>query len=178
MEEIEVPLEQAQEHIHHSALHGEGKFQSMISKAAILSAFLAVSAAISALFAGHYANEAMIEQIKASDQWAYYQAKGIKSSIIQAQNEMNPSDKLAEKIESYKKEQDQIKEKATELEEGSQKHLHLHEALAACVTLFQVAIGLTAIAVLTRRKHFLILSTGFGLLGLFWMIKTFLGNLV
>lgn len=174
MDEIEVPLEQTQEHINHTAMHADAKHQSMMTRAAVLSAFLAVAAAISALFSGHYANEAMVEQIKASDQWAYYQAKGIKSSIVQMQNETTPSEKLAKKIETYKTEQESIKDKAEELEQESHHHLKLHESLAASVTLFQVAIGLTAIALLTRRKYFLFVSTGVGLLGLVWMIKTFL----
>ena len=174
MDEIEVPLEQSQEHIHHEAMHADPKHQSMMSKAAILSAFLAVAAAVCALFSGHYANEAMISQIKASDQWAFFQAKGIKSSILQMQNEINPSAKLVEKTETYKKEQDQIKENAAILEESSHHLLHKHESLAAAVTLFQVAIALTAIAVLTRKKNFLIISSSFGLLGLIWMAKTFL----
>ena len=176
MEEIEVPIEQSQEHIHHSALHADSKNQGMMTKAAVLSAFLAVAAAVSALFSGHYANEAMIEQIRASDQWSYYQAKGIKSGIVQMQNELNPNEKLGQKIEGYKQEQEQIKEKAASFEESSQHHLHLHESLAASVTLFQVAIALTAIAVLTRRKYFLLVSSTFGLLGLLWMIKTFLSH--
>ena len=62
MEEIEVPLEQVQEDIHHHATHGghgsEDKV-SFISKGALLSAIFAVLAAISALFAGHYSNEAI-----------------------------------------------------------------------------------------------------------------------
>ncbi len=174
MEEIEVPLEQAQEHINHSALHADSKNQNMMTKAAVLSAFLAVAAAVSALFSGHYANEAMIEQIKASDQWAYYQAKGIKSSLVQFQNETSPTEKLAQKIETYKQEQEKIKEVAAELEDSSHRHLKLHESLAASVTLFQVAIALTAIALLTRKKYFLFVSLSFGLVGLLWMAKSFL----
>ncbi len=174
MDEIEVPIESSQEHIHHEALHADPSHQSMMSKAAILSAFLAVAAAISALFAGHYANEAMIEQIKASDQWSYYQAKGIKSTLTQLQFDLHPSEKLSSKVETYKADQESIKEAADTLEESSHHHLHLHESLAASVTLFQVAIALTAIAVLTRKKHFLIISSSFGLLGLIWMAKTFL----
>lgn len=176
MEEIEVPIEQTQEQINHSAMHASASNQSMMTGAAILSAFLAVAAAISALFSGHYANEAMIEQIKASDQWAYYQAKGIKASIVQMQNDVSPSEKKIQKIETYKQEQEQTKEKANHLEESSHQHLHVHESLAAAVTLFQVAIALTAIAVLTRRKYFLFVSSSFGLLGLVWMAKSFLTN--
>ncbi|MDQ2732905.1 MAG: DUF4337 domain-containing protein, partial [Armatimonadota bacterium] len=55
---------------------------------ALSTAILAVVAAVSALHAGSLVNEAMIakqnagmNQAKASDQWAYYQSKGIKSLI-------------------------------------------------------------------------------------------------
>jgi hypothetical protein len=42
-------------------------------------AILAVSAAIAGLLSGQHVNEAMMNQMKASDQWNYYQAKSIKS---------------------------------------------------------------------------------------------------
>ena len=53
---------------------------------ALTAALLSVLAAITALFASHYANEAMIEQIQASDQWSFYQAKGIKSVVLEKAN--------------------------------------------------------------------------------------------
>src|SRR6478672_9322706 len=81
--EIEVPIEKIQEDINHAAHHADSASAKMMNRAALLSAFLAVFAAISALFAGHYANEAMIEQIQSSDQWSYYQAKGIKLSLAE-----------------------------------------------------------------------------------------------
>ena len=43
-------------------------------------------AAIAALLAGHAANEALLEQIKASDQWSYYQSKSIKERSCSAPN--------------------------------------------------------------------------------------------
>lgn len=171
MTEIEVPLEKVQEDIHHAVTHGQA--QSFMNRAAILSAFLAVLAAISALFAGHYANEAMIEQIQSSDHWAFYQAKGIKMAITELRNESSPSEKLAEKIESYKKDQEDIKEKAEEKEKRSHFHIMKHESLAASVTLFQVAIALTAISVLTKKRRFLFSSLILGLMGSAWMLKSF-----
>jgi len=74
MEEIEVPTEQLQEQLNERTRESQEKWILMV---ALTAAILAVFAAINALLAGHYANEAMIEQLKASDQWAYYQAKGI-----------------------------------------------------------------------------------------------------
>ena len=49
---------------------------------AISTALMAVFAAMASLLAGHHADEAVIEQIRASDQWAFYQAKGIKDEIL------------------------------------------------------------------------------------------------
>jgi len=99
--------------------------------------------------AGHHSNEALIQQVKASDQWAYYQAKGIKAEI-KSINKNDPQDK--ESYERYKREQETIKEKAESFEKESEAHLAHHVLLARSVTLFQIAIAISAIAILTKRK--------------------------
>jgi len=79
MEEPEVPLEHLHEHVNESAKHtGE----AWISWVALSTAILAVLAAIASLLSGEYANEAMMNQIEASSQWSYYQAKSIKSAVV------------------------------------------------------------------------------------------------
>ena len=180
MEEIEVPLEQIQENIH-EAVHGHGHegggegggARTFMARAAILSAVLAVLAAISALFAGGYANEAMVEQIQSSDKWAYYQAKGIKKAIAELKQATVEHEDSA-KVEKYKEDQEEIKKQAEEKEKESELHLRKHESLAACVTFFQVAIAMVAIALLSGRKSFLFGSLGLGALGVLFMIRTFL----
>ena len=154
-EEIEVPTEHLHETIHEHAEHSGDRWTLLV---ALTTAFLAVLAAITALLAGHHSNEAMIDQMQASDQWAYYQAKGIKSSILQSKMELLASlgkessggDK--EKIAEYKKEQKEIEDVAREKGQSSEKHLLTHVTLARAVTVFQVAIALGAIAVVTKRK--------------------------
>lgn len=184
MEEIEVPLEQTQEHIQHASLHEGhgGGGSSLINLSAVLSAILAVFAAICALLAGHYSNEAMIEQIKSSDQWSYYQAKGIKGALQEFRLEMHNGSamkneehaaKIQEKIEKYKKDQEEIQEKAKEKEEASERLLHWHERLAMAVTFFQVAIAIIAIGVLTRKKFFFYMGSSSGLIGLTCFISFF-----
>ena len=177
-EEIEVPLEKLQEDVHHAAAHAAPSAQQFINRSALLSAFLAALAAVSALFAGHDANEAMMEQIHASDQWAYYQAKGIKSAIAELQLSQagDEATKAAarEKIEGYKREQGEIKEKAEENEKAAAKLLQRHEGLASAVTLFQVSIALTAIAVLSRKRSFLVTAAVVGGLGVTWLTRAFL----
>jgi heme/copper-type cytochrome/quinol oxidase subunit 4 len=166
MTEIEVPMEKVQEDILHQAQHSHDNSNFMM-KGALLSAILAVLAAISALMAGHFANEAMLEQLKSSDAWSYYQAKGIKASIAEIKQLVNPKDSesLQAKIEGYKKEQEEIKKEADENQHESQIHLHKHETLASAVTFFQIAIALTAISVLTRKRRFMSLALILGLVG-------------
>jgi hypothetical protein len=172
MEEIEVPTEQAQEDIHH---HAHDTRWTMA--VALSSAILAALAAVTALMSGHHSNEAMIEQLQASDQWGYYQAKGIKAAVLNAKVQMlqamgkNIGGPDQEKTEQYKNDQAEIQEKAKELEESAKIHLTRHLTLARGVTLFQVAIAIAAISVLTRRRRFFYVSLGFGLCGIFFLLQ-------
>ncbi len=154
-EEIEVPTEHLHEQLEHLVHHSQ---ESWIMMVALTAALLSVLAAISALFASHYANEAMLEQIQASDQWALYQAKGIKMAVLESKMELlkqlgkEADEKDVRNSERYREEQQEIKKVSTEKQEGSGRHLVLHNALAKGVTLFQIAIAISAIAALTGRK--------------------------
>src|SRR5579863_5189645 len=108
MEDIEVPTEHLHEHIHEKAEENRDRWSLYV---AISTAFMAVFAALGSLMAGHHSNEALIEQIKASDQWALYQAKGIKYEIAQSiihqsavANAETPTE-LTEKQNKYKTDQ-------------------------------------------------------------------------
>jgi hypothetical protein len=146
MEEIEVPTEHLHEAIEDKAKEHDTGWSMYV---AISTAIVAVLAALAGLMAGHHSNEALIDQIKASDQWAYYQAKGIKAEIKQIA--VNGVVDTAS-VKKYKKEQEEIKEKADEHEKSSEAHLSHHILLARSVTLFQIAIAISAIAILTRKK--------------------------
>ncbi len=179
MEEIETPIEKIQENIHEAAHHAQ---ENWVSKVALFSAVVAVVAAVAALLAGHHSNEAMITQIKASDSWSYYQAKGIKSAVLQNKMQIiellgkSTDNKDSEKLKSYADEQTDISEKAKELESESAQHLATHQILARAVTLFQVAIAIAAITILTRRKKLLFVSFGFSLVAILFFIQSFLGT--
>ncbi len=177
MEEIEVPTEHLHEQLHESA---QENAEHWILKVALTAALLAVFAAITALLAGHYANEAMIEQIQASDQWAYYQAKGIKSAVLENKIDMlqqlgkEALPKEKEKANQYKEDQKEIDKKAREKEKLSEKHLSLHNMLAKGVTIFQVAIAICAISALTKRKWLWYGSIALGLIGAILFLITFI----
>jgi hypothetical protein len=179
----EVETERLHEAIHEE-LEREGG--ALIRRIALTTAVLAALAAIGSLEAGATVNEALLLkteatrlQAEASDQWAYYQAKGVKAAVAEAQAAAwaaagkEPPAAYEERRRRYTEEQEQIQEKAREKErardekEAEAAHLlHAHHRHAAAVALFQVAIALGAIAALTRIRLVWLASLALGLAGL------------
>jgi Domain of unknown function (DUF4337) len=165
----EVEMENLHEAIKEELEHEGGRFLKLI---ALTTAILAVFAAVSALKAGATVNEALILkteattlQAQASDQWAFYQAKGVKAAVQEASRTSwlsigkEPPPAYEEAKARYAEEQKEIKTKANELEkERDQKNeeaehlVHLHHRFASAVALFQVSIALGAVAALTRNR--------------------------
>ena len=176
-EEIEVPTEKLHESIQEEAEKAREKW---VLRVALSTAILAVFAAVCSLMAGHHANEALIEQIQASDHWAYFQAKGIKAAVLESKIETlqalskQPSVDDEEKVRRYRKEQQEIEEQAKEKEKASSVHLTAHNILAKAVTVFQIAIAVSAISVLTRRKWLWYGSGVLGLIGLIFLLQELL----
>jgi hypothetical protein len=177
MEGPEVPTEHLHEEIHH---HAHRSRESWVLGVALSSALLAGLAAVAALMAGHHANEAMLSQIESSDQWSYFQAKGIKQAQLATKLDVlsalgkAPAHADEEKIAQYDTEKEQIQKKAEELEKDSRSHLHTHQALAAGVTMFQIAIAVGAIAVLIHRRAFWLGSLLVGAIGIVFFVQSLL----
>src|SRR5256714_5578723 len=169
MEEAEVPLEHLHEEVHHSAEHSGERW---ISWVALSTAILAVLAAIAGLLSGKHANEAMMSQIEASDQWGYYQAKSIKASVLDAKIALSttPSEADAAKRDRYEKEQEEIKTEAEHKQSEAKSNFHQHEVFARGVTMFQIAIAIAAISALTKKRAFWIVSLVFGAAGCVFLV--------
>ena len=173
MEEAEVPLEDLNEHVHHQAEHGA----SWISWVALSTAILAVLAAVSGLLSGARVNEAMMNQIEASDQWAYYQAKGIKSAVLSTRIALleslgkKPASADYEKQKQYEEEQKEISVEAKKGESDSRAHFDLHGIYSRAVTFFQIAIAIGAVAALTRRRRFFWVSLASGAVGIAFLVQ-------
>lgn len=168
-EEPEVELEKMHEAIKEELEKEGGSFLRQIS---ITTAILAVLAALASLQAGATVNmalalktEAVQLQSQASDQWAYYQSKGIKAAVQEASSApwlaagKKPPGQYEAKLKRYGEEQVEISRKATEKERErdeklreSEHLLHRHHSFANAVALFQVAIALGAVAALTRSR--------------------------
>jgi hypothetical protein len=169
MEEAEVPLEHLHEQVHESAEHSGAVW---ISWVALSTAILAVLAAIAGLLSGQHANEAMMNQIEASDQWGYYQAKSIKAAVLDAKIALlaTPSEQDREKTAKYQKEESEIKSEAEHKEAAAKSNFHKHEVFARGVTMFQIAIAIAAISALTKRRRFWIVSLLFGGVGCVFLV--------
>ena len=169
MEETEVPLEHLHERVQETAEHSGERW---ISWVALSTAILAVFAAIAGLLSGKHANEAMMSQIEASDQWNYYQAKSIKASVLDAKMSLAgaPNESDQSKRDRYEKEQEEIKSDAEHKEAAAKSNFHKHEVFAGGVTMFQIAIAIAAISALTKKRHFWMVSLIFGAVGCVFLI--------
>jgi len=178
MEEIEnfseKIHEQSNEHAHHILSEGKEKWVLYV---ALTTAVIAVLAAIAGLIAGDHADEAMLSQMRSSDQWAFYQAKGIKNDVIASNNKVllalgkTPAATDTLKIKENKKEQAKIMQEAKDAQKESDEHVAKHKILARAVTLFQVAIAIGAISIITKRRNLWIASVGFAAVGIFFLLQ-------
>ncbi len=174
MPEIEDSTESLHEKIHEEAHHAEHDPKSRwILSVALFTALVSVMAALAGMLSGHHENESLIAQMRASDQWNYYQAKGIKQEIVSATSKiMHDGDTATiHKIEKYKNDQAQIKETAESFEKETEEHLTRHVKLARGVTLFQISIAISAISILTRRKFFWYIGIFFALSACFFLLQ-------
>ena len=178
MEEIEdfseKIHEQSDEHANHILAEGKEKWVLYV---ALTTAVIAVLAAITGLLAGDHADEAMLSQIRSSDKWAFYQAKSIKTELINSSNKIliaigkAPAAQDTAKIAANKIEQAKIMEEAKDAQKESDGHVAKHKILARGVTLFQVAIAIGAISIITKRKALWIVSVGFAFVGIFFLLQ-------
>ncbi len=188
----EIEVEKLNEAIHEELEKEGGRFLRQI---ALTTAVLAAFAAVAALKAGSTVNEALVLktestrlQAQASDQWTYYQAKGLKAAVQEASKVSwealgkEPPHQFADKAARYIQEQVEIKKQAEELEKARDEKsteadhlLHEHHRFANTVALFQVSIAMGAIAALSRNRPLWIGSLVVGIAGIALFAVSFLG---
>jgi hypothetical protein len=179
----EIDTDKLRETIDEEIEHEGGK---LLRTVALTTAIFAALAAIASLEAGGTVNEALIlkteatrAQAEASDQWAYYQAKGLKATVTEvskgawlAQDKTPPAE-LAANQERYLEDQKRSKEQAQEFEKKRDEQskeadelMHHHHLFAQAVALLQVSIALGAVAALTRKRLVWVGSLLLGLCGI------------
>ena len=177
MEESERPTEFLEEEIQHNALHSRRDWAAWV---AVTTAILAAFAAVGSLLSNSRSNEAMMLQIQSTDQWSYYQEKGLKATLLASKIELlevlnrpvPPSEK--DKIRADLDKQAAAKTEAEAKGREADHLLRKHEAFSWTATGFQIGISLSAISLLTKRRRFWHLGLGSGTAGLFLLVFGFL----
>ncbi len=155
----------------------------------VSTALLAVVAAIGALQAGRLVNESLLQKnnqvaqlTAASDVWNEYQAEGLKSIVYSSASQSAPpgsplaakdlalSKHYADKKDGLMKEAKQLEEESKKSDEGSERFLKRHEMFAFSVSLCQIAIALSAVAALTKRRRIWICGLAAGAAGFALML--------
>jgi hypothetical protein len=152
--------------LEHAAKHGDK--DSFAGRIAAATAILATIGAIFSYMGGAtqanatlYKNNAAIKKTEASNQWNYYQAKSNKQNLSELAMTLVAGSKKGfyhKEIERYKQEKAEIKKDAEKLEaeatswdKKSDQQLHEHHRWAQATTALQIAIALSAIALLSRK---------------------------
>jgi hypothetical protein len=177
-EEFEVPAP------HEHALEEHAEVDAFAQRVALMTAILATIGALFSYESGSAQNDAMflknesiLKQAQASDQWAYYQAKSVKSHLdgIAAALATDPAQKAGFASDQARQdaEKNEVQAKAKALEEESRKlgeeaeaTLKPHHRLSLGMTLVQIAVALAAITVLTRRRWLIWCSAAAAVAGL------------
>ena len=186
MSENPMEFHEHTEHAEHAA-HAQNP---LIARVSITIALLAVVTAIigsieSLETAGAIleSNKATLNQGLASDQWNYYQAKGIKKRLDEQVVAMGgaKSDAAAEKVKQEGEEQKEIQAKAKEFEhkrdearESADLHEARHPKLTLAAALLQISIAISTLAIITQKAWPWRLAIGSGLLGVGFAIWSFL----
>ncbi|MDY7540709.1 DUF4337 family protein [Undibacterium sp. RTI2.1] len=186
-EEYEVPSP----HEHALDDAAEKESNGLAQKIALMTAVLATVGALISYESGAAQNEAMflknqsiLKQAEASDQWAFYQAKSIKSHLDDAVAALSTTSEIKERflVDKLKEEKERVEVQAEakklqaesrRLGEESEAKLKPHERLALALTFIQIAIALAAITVLTKRRWLLWGSVASSAIGIAAAITTF-----
>jgi hypothetical protein len=157
----------------------QGRENPSLAPISVSMAILAVCVAVVSLL-GHRAHtEELLTQNKATDQWAYYQAKNIRRHNYEMGVDMlaltefrdkAQADKIREKYqheaERYTKEQAEVEEQARDLEKESALAQRKADRFDLGEVFLEIALVICSLALLSRKRFYWLLGIVSGLAGL------------
>jgi hypothetical protein len=163
------PLEELENHEHmehaaHAAHAGGGLLTYVSITIAVLAVLSAVVGSLETVASGQalaQKNEAVLSQARASDNWAFYQAKSLKKHIYglaadqggpkadkyrkTAADNANDEERIQSEAKAFEKERDE-KLKLSEIAEDR------HHKLTVAATLMHMGIAISTISIIANRK--------------------------
>jgi hypothetical protein len=162
---------------------------------ALTTVIFAVCATLSTFKGAGYSTRAVLSQTQAANQWAYYQAKSIKGYLydnqkdsmeLEVKKEMARGNKAIvgeyekkiafyiQKMKKYDEEKAEISKEAKNFEtirEDAQKH---SQVFGLAVIFLQIAILLSSIAALMKKKPVWIIGAVTGVIGIIYFVNGFI----
>lgn len=173
----------------------EEKKEPWLNYLALTTIVLAVCATLATFKGGGYSTRSILNQTQASDQWAFFQSKSIKGYLYEMQKDQlemqlkvlgsRASDAVtadfqkriggyAAKIAKYEQEKAQIQKDAKKYEVAraeAQKH---GQAFGVAVIFLQIAILLSSVAALLKKKYVWVIGVSVGCYGILQFANGFL----
>lgn len=173
----------------------EDKKEKWLNYLALSTVLIAVCATLSTFKGGGYGSKALMNQTSAANQWSYYQSKSIKSYIFENQRDnlelqrdmlahssnakvmsaeyQKKIDNYKEKLIQYDKDKAEIKSKAESFEKARDTCQEHASAFGIAVIFLQIAILLSSVAALVKKKLLWYLSLGVGVVGVLYFFNGF-----
>jgi hypothetical protein len=169
----------------------EEKKETWLKILPLTTVVFAVCATLATSKGGGFSNKSLISQAKASDQWAFYQAKSIKSYLCEMQKERLELDLHNQKDAAYiadlntriKAYDDKIKQFTTDkaditkeakalesMRDDAKKH---SETFGLGVIFLQISILLSSIAALVKKSPLWYIGLVAGVIGIAYFINGF-----
>jgi hypothetical protein len=173
----------------------EEKKEKWLTYMAITTVLIAVAATLSTFKGGGFSTRSLLNQTLASDQWAFYQSKSIKSYIYDMRRENlelqveslekqkgneallkkynNLIEDYTKKVKNYESEKETINKEAINyqnLRDESKKH---SGKFGIAVIFLQISILLSSIATLSKKKFVWICGLVLGVIGIFYFLDGF-----
>lgn len=146
--------EEIQEHVHHA----HNSFDKTVAGTmAVVGALLAIVS----VTGQHYNTEELLLQQRASDQWAYYQAKSIRRFISRTTSDTisqikgSPADPMAKRYDAaeqkYKNDGEEITKEAQSLENESRKNGRQSNRYHVSEVFLEISIVFSSLSILLKR---------------------------
>ena len=173
----------------------EDKKETWLNYLALTTVILAVCATLSTFKGGGFSTRSVMSQTQASDQWAFFQAKSVKGNIYEIEKDKlelelkamgakappGVTDEYRKKIEDYGKkiakyegEKADIQKDAKRFEkvrDDAQRH---SQVFGIAVIFLQIAILLSSIAALIKKKPVWVIGLAVGIAGIVCFANGFL----
>jgi hypothetical protein len=173
----------------------EEKKETWLSYLALTTVILAVCATLSTFKGGGFSTRSVMSQTQAANQWSYYQAKSVKGYIYEMQKDKLELELLSmgakapkgivdayrKKIEGYGKKLARYETEKAEIQKEAKHHEQVRDdaqkhsqTFGIAVIFLQIAILLSSIAALVKKKLVWVLGMAVGIVGIVYFADGFL----